>query len=219
MNKKFNELLVTLIVTYLALVFLIGVAVYSIVRIYCLDITLTTNILIWTATLFAPIVILATYNSWKEQKGNEIVSQEAIKIAKNLNSLLDLHRKLFWFTPFKNPNYIHSLIKFEETYEQMFNDLTFLKDAIENIYEIDEFTEFEKAQDKYLKSMYILKEKIISANTIDEYKTIALVGNMDFDEILEEYSQNHYNIYQFLLRISMYKNFKKMNLKVVGSQL
>ena len=61
---------VTLIIIYLALVFLVGTAVYALIVYFCLNDSLATNILIWTATLFATIALLYTFNFWKDQKGN-----------------------------------------------------------------------------------------------------------------------------------------------------
>ena len=49
--KNKESFIVTLIVIYLALVFLIGIAVYALIIYFKLEITLATNILIWTATL------------------------------------------------------------------------------------------------------------------------------------------------------------------------
>lgn len=219
MNKQFSNLLVTLTIVYLALVFLIGVAVYAVVKYFCLDITLSTNILIWTATLFAPVVILATFNSWKEQKNNEIVSQEAIKIAKTMNSLLPLHRKLFWYKPFKHQSYDDHMQEFNLIHDQLYNDLIFLKDAIENLYDVEDFIKFDEAQKKYIKTMYTLIQKIYSNKFSDEFNNVSLVGNMEFDDILEEYSLDHTNLYKYLIRISTYRDFKNMNLKIIGSDL
>lgn len=213
MQKQFNNLITTLTIVYLALVFLVGIAIYALVIEFCLDITLTTNILIWSATIFAPLAILATYNSWKDQKGNEVLSFEAIKIAKMMNSLLPMHRNLFWYSPFKNPGYEDELIKFIFIYDEMNIELSFLKDALENIYEIDEYEELNKAQDLYLKSMFKLKEEIYSIKFYDEHHTIPIISNSHFDTYLDDYAKCHHNLYNYLLRISTFKTFNNMNLK------
>lgn len=69
-----SNLFINLSIIYLALVFLVGIAIYALIKHYALDAPLATNILIWSATLFAPIAILATLNSWKEQKSSEILA-------------------------------------------------------------------------------------------------------------------------------------------------
>ncbi|MEG0687005.1 MAG: hypothetical protein RR425_06930 [Erysipelotrichales bacterium] len=83
--KNKSDFIVVLTTIYLALVFLVGIAVYAFIKYFCLDITLATNILIWTATIFATIALLYTFNSWRDQKGSEVIANECTEITKNLS--------------------------------------------------------------------------------------------------------------------------------------
>lgn len=56
--------------------------------------SVASSLLSWTATMFATIALLYTFNSWKHQKGSEVISNESISIVKNLNDLENITIKL-----------------------------------------------------------------------------------------------------------------------------
>ncbi|WP_336950831.1 hypothetical protein [Acinetobacter sp. AS167] len=56
---------------------LVDVVLYAIIFFFKLDITLTTNLLIWSATLFAPLALLLTYNGWRSQKASDVIAAES----------------------------------------------------------------------------------------------------------------------------------------------
>lgn len=66
LNKPI-EPITTLVIIYLALV-TISIALYALIQIYVDDKSTASNLLSWTATLFATIALLYTFNSWREQK-------------------------------------------------------------------------------------------------------------------------------------------------------
>lgn len=74
--KKNESLMATLLSIY-AILLTISIAIYALIQELKLDIALTTNLLIWSATLFAPIAVLMTYTSWREQKHSELLSNIA----------------------------------------------------------------------------------------------------------------------------------------------
>lgn len=90
MNRKSN-LGVPLTIIYLALVAL-SLAIYALLNIYVTipGQSLIMNLLSWTATLFATIALLYTFNSWREQKGSEILSDLCKEIYFDLNNLKSL---------------------------------------------------------------------------------------------------------------------------------
>lgn len=71
--KKNESLMVTLLSIY-AILLTISIALYALIKEFEMDVALTTNLLLWSATLFAPIAVLMTYTSWKVQKRNEELS-------------------------------------------------------------------------------------------------------------------------------------------------
>lgn len=84
-NKE--SFVTTLIIIYLALVFLVGVAVYALIIHFCLDIALATNILIWSATLFPSIALLYTFSTWRDQKATDTLSTLSKEYYLDLNQL------------------------------------------------------------------------------------------------------------------------------------
>ncbi|ENU25633.1 hypothetical protein F992_03377 [Acinetobacter modestus] len=89
MNKPF-DLHTTLIIIYLALV-AVSIALYALIQIFFDDKSTASNLLGWSATLFATIALLYTFNTWREQKGSEALS----KLSENLYlDLIDLNIKI-----------------------------------------------------------------------------------------------------------------------------
>lgn len=84
--KKSENLVATLLAVY-AIIFVLCIAIYAFFKLLEVDITLATNLLLWSAAIFAPIAVLMTYTSWKEQKGSEILSSMS---KDSYASLLDL---------------------------------------------------------------------------------------------------------------------------------
>ncbi|MFW1753788.1 hypothetical protein [Acinetobacter wanghuae] len=88
--KKSENLVATLLAVY-AIILTLCIAIYAIFKLLDVNITLATNLLIWSATIFAPIAVLMTYTSWKEQKTAEVISNLAQndlkKYAKIMNEI------------------------------------------------------------------------------------------------------------------------------------
>ena len=53
-----------------------------------MDITLATNFLIWSVTIFSPIAVLMTYTNWREQKQAELLSKMSEDELHHINSLI-----------------------------------------------------------------------------------------------------------------------------------
>lgn len=77
--KKPFEPITTLVIIYLGLI-TVSIALYALIQIYVDDKATASNLLSWTATLFATIALLYTFNSWREQKGSEVSSNISTKI-------------------------------------------------------------------------------------------------------------------------------------------
>ncbi|MEK5757706.1 hypothetical protein [Acinetobacter variabilis] len=70
-----SENLVARLLAVYAIILTLCIAIYAIFQLLEVDLTLATNLLLWSAAIFAPIAVLMTYTSWREQKGSEILSR------------------------------------------------------------------------------------------------------------------------------------------------
>lgn len=93
-NNKNFDLYTTLIIIYLALLTLC-IALYALIQIYVEDKGTATNLMIWSATLFPSIALLYTFNSWKDQKSSEILSEESKLIFKFIHSNYQCFNDIF----------------------------------------------------------------------------------------------------------------------------
>lgn len=87
LNKPI-EPITTLVIIYLALV-TISIALYALIQIYVDDKSTASDLLSWTATLFATIALLYTFNSWREQKGSDVLSRLAEECFYKSYTILD----------------------------------------------------------------------------------------------------------------------------------
>lgn len=92
MNKPF-DLHTTLIIIYLALV-AVSIALYALIQIFVEDESTASGLLGWSATLFATIALLYTFNTWREQKGSEVLSKLSENLYLELNDLNNKFNKL-----------------------------------------------------------------------------------------------------------------------------
>lgn len=93
-NNKNFDLYTTLIIIYLALLTLC-IALYALIQIYVEDKGTATNLMIWSATLFPSIALLYTFNSWRDQKSSEVLSEESKLIFKFIHSNYQYFNNLF----------------------------------------------------------------------------------------------------------------------------
>ncbi len=93
--KKSENLVATLLAVY-AIILTLCIAIYAIFKLLDVNITLATNLLIWSATIFAPIAVLMTYTSWKEQKTAEVISNLAQNDLKKYAKIMNEISQLEW---------------------------------------------------------------------------------------------------------------------------
>ncbi|WP_254202638.1 MULTISPECIES: hypothetical protein [unclassified Acinetobacter] len=79
--KKSENLVATLLAVY-AIILVLCIAIYAIFKLLEVDITLATNLLLWSAAIFAPIAVLMTYTSWREQKSAERIAEYGNEVYK-----------------------------------------------------------------------------------------------------------------------------------------
>lgn len=97
MYKNKPHIGVTLTRIYLALV-TVSLAIYSLIIQYVSDKnqSVIVGLLGWSATLFATIALLYTFNIWREQKSTEVIAIEAKLIINELSRSLKLSEDLFY---------------------------------------------------------------------------------------------------------------------------
>lgn len=84
--KRSENLIATLLVIY-GILCAINIALYALMQVFVEDKSTATNLLIWSATIFAPIAVLMTYTNWKEQRKAEEIAKSASKLFSDLNGL------------------------------------------------------------------------------------------------------------------------------------
>lgn len=98
MSRNKSNIGITLTIIYLSLVTL-SFGIYSFIILYISNKdhqTILVNLLGWSATLFATIALLYTFNSWREQKSSEVIANEAKIILNDLSQSLSLSVDLFY---------------------------------------------------------------------------------------------------------------------------
>lgn len=135
MNKE--NLVVTMLAVY-AILFTLCLAIYAFIDIFNIDKSLASNLLVWSATIFAPIALLITYDSWRGQKASEVIALEASKTFKLLSSI-----ELTSCTCFKymheidedSKKFIENILnEYNVQYEQIFNSLQLITYVVNDEY-------------------------------------------------------------------------------------
>ena len=88
---------ITLTIIYLSLISVCFAIYHLIVRFIQNDNqqAMFSNLLAWSATLFATIALLYTFKEWRKQKGSEVLSKLSESIYFNLYELNELHEKIY----------------------------------------------------------------------------------------------------------------------------
>lgn len=141
--KNKPDLFVTLTIIYLALL-TVCIAIYAILQLYAKEIDrgTATNLMIWSATLFPSIALLYTFNSWRIQKGSDVLSKLS---EKSFYKLIDIEE-------------LHTLFYDEYSYKinlERFNSRIF---DIEKVY-INEISKVDKSIDELLKTLVLIQEE------------------------------------------------------------
>lgn len=121
----------------------------------------SSALLSWSATMFATIALLYTFNSWRDQKGSEVLSKLSEQSFYDLINLEKLHDNFYE----KYTNEINT---------QRFNDRIF---NISNIY-INEIQIFDQNMEKLLNTLVLIQEKSKN-NKIND--CIIDVKNLNYD--------------------------------------
>lgn len=207
--KKNTNYLINLLFIYLAMVLLLGVALYALIRHFGLDVTLATNIMIWSATLFPSIVIIYTFQSWRNQKASEVLAMEAKEIAEILRDQRDIHRKISNGLKFDD-EYENKLVELLNNFNFLSVKLSFLESLISNTYSKSDLRLYSNIKNSYESEFweYIGNNKIIamsgSFNFFDEdiYQIEDKINSRVQNN--ERFFTAHLNLYELLIKIMLH---------------
>jgi len=208
MKKNINYLL-NLTFIYLILVLLIGIAIYALIKNFGIEDTLATNILIWSATLFPSIVIIYTFQSWRNQKASEILATEAKVLAEMMRDQQDLHRNLITSHKFSE-KFENSLVQIKEEFNLLSRKLNFLESIISNVYNKDDLVLFTNTKNTFQCKFHSYWEDNKIKNLANTYPgswvddmNVELIKN-SIDQINEDFSNAHLDMYELLIQIMLH---------------
>lgn len=202
--KNSNNYIANLITLYLALVLLLCVALYAIIKHFNIDVGLSTNLLIWSATLFPSLVIVYTFQSWRAQKASEVLANEAKLIADRLNNQVEDIRFII-FTNFRSPIYIEKILQVQSDYDFLSVKLIFLDHLISEAYDPKSAQLFHEVKNQYIDSLVRF--------TISHHANYSLVHDplfnpntkqMDLSNINQKIIKAHNRLYSVLIKVLMH---------------
>lgn len=183
---KKENILVTLLAVY-AILLTLCIALYALIDISGIDKGSATNLMVWSATLFATISLLYTFNSWRIQKGSDVLSKLSEKSFYKLINIEELHNIFY-------DRYTYN-INLERFNNRIFN--------IEKIYLI-EIKKVDENIDELLKILVLIQEethnfninKYIKEVQSENYKIKILINKLALNYIKnkvvdDEYLDNH----------------------------
>lgn len=199
MNKS-ESLVATLLVIYGCLC-AISIALYALIQLFVDDKPTATNLLIWSATIFAPIAVLMTYTNWKEQKSSELIANECKDgtkiIFESCKILNDIKRNLSLKPDIGLKNELaKDIVSFDDLFGSLLknslflNDLTFEDELYDLILEIE-------------------KDKQTIKQIVElEIKFYGLKGTSRFNEYYERYIGNADKIMSIMRKHILYQKTK-----------
>lgn len=192
LNKPF-EPITTLTIIYFALV-AVSIALYALIQMYVDDEATASSLLGWSAAMFATIALLYTFNSWRNQKGSEVIAIECKDVFKDI---IESSRNLI------NINGYLSLNPSKDMKIKIENEIILFETAHSNIYRISLFLDaiiieenlgnrIEDYYKKYLKIKTLLsfEMKMYGTNGISNRKELIdeyLLSTKKLTDILKPY--------------------------------
>lgn len=171
LNKQFS-LPTTLIILYLGLLS-ICIALYALIQIYVDDKATATNLMIWSATLFAPVAVFFGFRTWKIQS----FDQSKIKAIEKLKEKVSEFSKITFNYRFYSSNL--ALLKernsdeFDKLQKEWVQKSESLRRDIMTILEIDGFY-FDNATEE-LNKLYALNNALLDVITDIENASFILI--------------------------------------------
>lgn len=203
MHKNKPHIGVTLIIIYLALV-AVSLAIYSLINQYVSNQnqSIIVGLLGWSATLFATIALLYTFNSWREQKSLEVIAIEAKSIINELNKSSKLSEDLFYSFMQNNLDLYDS--NKSNLYNIVNNGIKFQLDTINHLIYINNNGKLDEKLNEVIfqhnQSYFLFNGKLnyvrenknkLNADDINKQITIAFGDHKDCNLKLRSYLANY----------------------------
>lgn len=199
-NKKSDHFAITLTTIYLTLVSL-SVALYALIKTFIHDSDsqgMAVDLLSWSATLFATIALLYTFNSWRSQKELEVIASESkniIKLISNLeenamNILISINKKNNLDEIFRNTN------EYKVLYQLVTSHLNFIL-QYENDEQNKEYIEAYKLEIYliFFTSRRIHRQLISGASIEDDIFDLSCA----FESLLKSHKELKSNLFDYAL--------------------
>lgn len=213
MNKE--NFIATMLVIY-AILLTLCLALYAFIDIFNIDKSLASNLLVWSATIYAPIAVLCSLNFWKIQKKED----EKIEHLKKLKQILvevfmviDEFRStsnvLFNLQNNKQNLFEEALSKFNKAYRFHMKQLHFELISKDELYKEDEKIQFHEK----LTDAFEIISAIERAYLIVETEILSIPRRGVFSGEEYEYEKNLYllNPYSWVFNI-ISKNVSKFEI-------
>jgi hypothetical protein len=96
--------------------------------------SIASSLLSWTATMFATIALLYTFNSWKKQKGSEVVANEAKELISKIIYIKEEIQKIIIESCMDSENNINKekYRKLKDLYLSVSKDIIFIESIIDS---------------------------------------------------------------------------------------
>lgn len=162
------------------------------------------SLLSWSATMFATIALLYTFNNWRNQRAIEIIAGEAKNIIEQMNAQLAMHRVIVLSRNY-DQTYLENLKQLNLDYYQINKSLTLLDKLLKAEYSKKNYTIFQKVNSFYLQHYITFKD---TYHYLYNYKVhnLAMSDTPDLYSINENYAIGHHDLHEVLIKISLHHN-------------
>lgn len=189
---KKENFVATMIAIY-AILLTLCIAIYAFIDFFKIDKSLASNLLVWSATLFAPIALLMTYENWRAEKASEVIAEEAKQTIKDVLEMIKIINYL------KQDHYDDELRteqfkRFKLLFENCVSNILYIDDCI-NVSGLKD--ELFKLSEKFQEIKLLEKKKLLNKASIGK--------NREFVKIIHEFSSRGINIVNILNIYSIYK--------------
>ncbi|MGE4316204.1 hypothetical protein [Acinetobacter sp.] len=200
--KKSENLVATLLAIY-GILCAISIALYALIQIFVEDKSTATNLLIWSATMFAPIVLIISLKQWSLQKRLE----DCALLAQKIRKIMELKSADIWFITWFLKEYKYkenesNALIFDKCKELQNIFLQYHYDL--NVIEASYHGEDSAILEKYLSQLWEIEAGILL--DIDEVKRAEEIETLKY--LLGDPSRFmllHKQVIDLLLKISLYR--------------
>ena len=200
--KKSENLVATLLAIY-GILCAISIALYALIQIFVEDKSTATNLLIWSATMFAPIVLIISLKQWSLQKRLE----DCALLAQKIRKIMELKSADIWFITWFLKEYEYkenesNALIFDKCKELQNIFLQYHYDL--NVIEASYHGEDSEILEKYLSQLWEIEAGILL--DIDEVKRAEEIETLKY--LLGDPSRFmllHKQVIDLLLKISLYR--------------